>query len=174
MNLVWGALIILVVTTVAVTTMLLVRRGAPEGSRFTDGDRASGVFGVLATGYSVLLGFIIFLAFSSYDQSRTGAETEALMVGQQIQTAQFLPEDARPDLTGQLICYGRSVVEDEWDRMTAGTIQDQANPWGLALFQTVRTIEPETASEQSAYDKWLDQTSHVRRHAWIAFTVRSG
>ncbi len=139
--------------------MLLVRRGAPEGSRFTDGDRASGVFGVLATGYSVLLGFIIFLAFSSYDQSRTGAETEALMVGQQIQTAQFLPEDARPDLTGQLICYGRSVVGDEWDRMSAGTIQDQANPWGLALFQTVRTIEPETASEQSAYDKWLDQTS---------------
>ena len=32
----------------------------------------SGVFGVLATGFSVLLGFIIFLAFTSYDQSRGG------------------------------------------------------------------------------------------------------
>ena len=54
--------------------MLLVRRRAPEGSRFRDGDRASGVFGVLATGFSVLLGFIVFLAFESYDQSRSGAE----------------------------------------------------------------------------------------------------
>ena len=58
--------------------MLLVRRGAPEGSYFSDGDRASGVFGVLATGFSVLLGFIIFLAFDSYDESRSGAEAEAI------------------------------------------------------------------------------------------------
>ena len=71
--------------------MLLVRRRAPEGSYFQDGDRASGVFGVLATGFSVLLGFIIFLTFTSYDQSRTGAEAEALVVAQQVETAQFLP-----------------------------------------------------------------------------------
>ena len=55
--------------------LLLVRRRAPEGGYFADGDRAAGVFGVLATGFSVLLGFIVFLAFASYDQSRTGAET---------------------------------------------------------------------------------------------------
>ena len=36
------------------------------------------IFGVLATGFSVLLGFIIFLAFQSYDESRSGAETEAV------------------------------------------------------------------------------------------------
>ena len=60
------------VTAIAVTAMLLVRRRAPEGSRFTDGDRASGVFGVLATGFSVLLGLVVFLAFESYDQSRRG------------------------------------------------------------------------------------------------------
>jgi len=68
-------------TTSAV--MLVVRRRAPAGSYFSDGDRAAGVFGVLATGFSVLLGFIIFLAFSSYDASRSGAETEATIVDQQ-------------------------------------------------------------------------------------------
>lgn len=91
MNLVWAVLLVLGVTAVAVTAMLLARRRAPEGSYFTDGDRASGVFGVLATGFSVLLGFIIFLAFTSYDDSRSGAETEATIVAQQIQTAQFMP-----------------------------------------------------------------------------------
>ena len=77
MNIVYGALILVGVVAVSVTAMLLVRRRAPEGSHFTDGDRASGVFGVLATGFSVLLGFIIFLAFTSYDQSRSGAETDS-------------------------------------------------------------------------------------------------
>ena len=77
MNLVIGAVVLVLVTGLTVAAMLGVRRRAPEGSYFTDGDRASGVFGVLATGFSVLLGFIIFLAFSSYDESRQGAETEA-------------------------------------------------------------------------------------------------
>jgi hypothetical protein len=79
MNLFWAALVIVVTTALAVAAMLIVRRRAPEGSRFTDGDRASGVFGVLATGFSVLLGLVVFLAFESYDQSRTGAEEEALV-----------------------------------------------------------------------------------------------
>ena len=71
--------------------MLLVRRQAPEGSYFSDGDRASGVFGVLATGFAIFARFVIFLAFTSYDQSRSGAEAEALVVAQQFETAQFLP-----------------------------------------------------------------------------------
>jgi hypothetical protein len=158
-NLVWGALVTLAATAIAVAAMLLVRRTAPEGSRFTDGDRASGVFGVLATGFSVLLGFIVFLAFTSYDQSRTGAETEALMVVQQVETAQFFPADAAGELTGELVCYGRSVVNDEWEQMRSGTLGDRVNPWGVELFRTLQTVEPTTAAEQSAYDKWLEQTS---------------
>src|SRR5260370_25213103 len=113
MNLVWGFLITLAATAVAVSAMLFVRRRAPEGSYFKDGDRASGVFGVLATGFSVLLGFIIFLSFTSYDQSRSGAEQEALVVTQQVENAQFFPAPAAGTLTGELVCYGRSVVNGE-------------------------------------------------------------
>jgi hypothetical protein len=130
MNIVWGFLITVGVFAVTVSAMLLVRRRAPEGSYFADGDRASGVFGVLATGFSVLLGFIIFLAFTSYDQSRTGAETEALVVAQQVESAQLFPSSFREELTGQLVCYGRSVANGEWERMEAGTQGDAINPWG--------------------------------------------
>ena len=159
MNLVVGFLITLAVAAVAITAMLLVRRRAPEGSYFTDGDRASGVFGVIATGFSVLLGFIVFLAFTSYDQSRSGAESEARLVVQQVQTAQFLPTSVSGTLTGQLVCYGRFVVHEEWPRMRDGTIGNSLNPWGVAMFQTLRTVEPQSDSEQSAYDQWLGQTS---------------
>jgi hypothetical protein len=158
-NVVWAFLITLGVTAVTITAMLAVRRRAPEGSYFSDGDRASGVFGVLAAGFSILLGFIIFLAFTSYDQSRTGAETEALMITQQVETAQLFPDDTASTLTGQLICYGRSVIEDEWPRMEAGTIGDAINPWGVAQFTTLDSLEPATAAEESAYDQWLGQTS---------------
>jgi hypothetical protein len=51
-NLVWAGLIVLGVAAVAIAAMLLVRRSAPEGSYFEDGDRASGIFGVLATAFA--------------------------------------------------------------------------------------------------------------------------
>jgi hypothetical protein len=70
MNLIVAILIVVAATAVAVVAMLLVRRGAPDGSYFNDGDRAAGVFGVLATGFAVLLGFVVFLAFTSYDTAR--------------------------------------------------------------------------------------------------------
>jgi hypothetical protein len=158
MNVALGLLVVIGVAAITVTAMLFVRRRAPEGSYFTDGDRASGVFGVLATGFSVLLGFIIFLAFQSYDDARKGAEAEATIVAQQIQTAQFLPADAAKQLTGELVCYGRSVAGAEWDALDAGTLGDAINPWGAEMFRTIAKVNPQTATEQSAYDRWMDQT----------------
>jgi hypothetical protein len=159
MNLVWAALVVAAAVAVAVAAMLFVRRGAPEGSRFKDGDRASGVFGVLATGFSVLLGFVVFLAFESYDQSRAGAEQEALVLAQQVETAQFLGAPVDRDLTGEIVCYGRSVVHVEWPRMESGEQGDAINPWGVEMFRTFKTVLPKTASEEAAYGKWIDQTS---------------
>jgi hypothetical protein len=152
-------LIIGVATAVAVTAMLLVRRRAPEGSVFADGDRAAGGFGVLATGFSVLLGLIVFLAFTSYDDSRSGAEAEALDVNQQFETAQLFPASVRGRLSDDLVCYARSIVHQEWPALKAGTQGDAVNPWGVAMFRTLETTNPRTNAEQSAYDQWLDHTA---------------
>jgi amino acid transporter len=159
-SLAWAVIIIAAAAGVAVTAMLLVRRNAPEGSYFADGDRAAGVFGVIATGFSVLLGLIVFLAFESYDQSRTGAETEARLVAQQFETAQFLPVAVRDRLGHQLVCYARFVVY-EWPRLESANDNkvDTANPWGLALFKTLKVTHPRSVTEQTAYDKWLDRTA---------------
>jgi amino acid transporter len=158
-NIVWAALIVVAVTAIAVGAMVAVGRGAPEGGYYSDSDRASGVFGVLATGFSVLLGFLIFLAFESYDASRSGAETEALTVAQQVQTAQHLRTgEVGADLTGQLVCYARFVIDEEWDRMETNTLGEDINPWGAAMFGTLEEFEPGSAAEEAHYAKWLDQT----------------
>ena len=139
--------------------MLLVRRRAPEGSYFADGDRASGVFGVIATGFSVLLGFIIFLAFTSYDNSRSGAETEALIVAQQVRDRAVLAGRAAAGTVG-----GSSATpatsSTGWARLEAGTVGDRFNPWGVAHVPHAAAGRAERSpTEQAASTKWLDQTS---------------
>jgi amino acid transporter len=159
-SLAWAVIIVVAAAGVAVTAMLLVRRNAPEGSYFADGDRAAGVFGVIATGFSVLLGLIVFLAFESYDQSRTGAEAEAQLVVQQFETAQFLPVAVRSRFGSELVCYARFVVHD-WPRLASANDKtvDTANPWAVALFRTLKVTHPKSVEEQTAYDKWLDRTA---------------
>jgi hypothetical protein len=157
MNVAVAVVVVVAAASLAITAMLLVRRNAPDGSYFNDGDRAAGVFGVLATGFAVLLGLVVVLAFTSYDDARTGAGTEALTVAQQYEVAHLLPPVTGRRLAAELVCYGRSVVHQEWPRMQDGTQTDAMNPWGVALLRTLRAVEPHTASEQAAYSKWLDQ-----------------
>jgi hypothetical protein len=157
MNVLVAVVVVVVAAALAIGALLFVRRRAPVGSYFNDGDRASGFFGVIATGFAVLLGLVVVLAFTSYDESRTGAATEALTVAQQYEVAHLLPPAGGRRLAAELICYGRSVVHVEWPRMQEGTQSDAMNPWGVALFRTLRTIDPRTSSEQTAYAKWLDQ-----------------
>src|SRR3954464_8982298 len=157
MNLFWAALIVVVVAVVATTAMLLVRRRAPAGSYFEDGDRAAGVFGVLATGFAVLLGFVVFLAFESFDTSRSGAISEAQIISEEFETAQLMPPAVRRLFSGELVCYARSVVHQEWPQLESGTLANGHNPWGIAMFRTLKTVEPRSTTEQAAYGKWLDQ-----------------
>ena len=159
MNLALAIALVAVAAVIGIAAILLVRTRAPDGSFFNDGDRAAGVFGVLATGFSVLLGFVVFLAFANFDVSRSGAETEAILVAQQFQTAELLPAQDTARLTGELICYGRYVVGEEWPRMESGDKSELISPWGVSLFRTLESVEPRASSEQSAYDQWLDQTS---------------
>ena len=159
MNLLWAGLIVILASAVTISAMLFVRRTAPEGSYFADGDRAAGVFGVIATGFAVMLGFVIFLAFESYDTSRSGAEDEATVVAQQFQTAQLLPVAARQPLSDALVCYARNAIEIEWPQMRSGDSENLINQWGVAMFKAIQSVEPKTASEQAAYGKWLDQTT---------------
>ena len=79
------------------------------------------------------------------------------VAGQQFETAQLMPVAARAPLSGELVCYARSVVYQEWPRMESGSLGEGYNPWGVTLFRTLKTVQPRSASEQAAYSKWLDQ-----------------
>ena len=174
MNLAVAILIVLAATCAAVAAMLLVRRNAPDGGYFNDGDRAAGVFGVLATGFAVLLGFVVFLAFTSYDSARAGAEAEAGIVAQQVETAQLFPPAVAGDLTGELVCYARSVAGVQWERMEAGSLGEELNPWGVELFRTLQRLSPRRPPRRRRTASGSTRGRTGRVHATIGSTAPSG
>ncbi len=114
----WGAgLTIAIVVAAALTLMLLIRRRAPMGGLFVDSDRAAGVFGVLGTSFAVVLAFVIFLAFESYGTAKSKAGEEAVAVTELFHEARLFSPSTADEVRGELVCYARSVIRDEWPAM---------------------------------------------------------
>lgn len=125
--------VIIASAIVMVAVMLLIRRSAPEGGRFSDSDRASGVFGFLGAGFVILLGFVIFLGFGTYEAGANHADAEAAAVVAQFRAAADFEGDLAPNAQGELVCYARSVIAQEWPSMTTGERSPVTEGWVVAL-----------------------------------------
>jgi hypothetical protein len=163
MNALLAIAIIGFAVAITVTLMLVVRHfAAPAGGFFTDSDRAAGVFGVTGTGFAVLLAFVIFLSFTSYDRAREKASVEAVAITQMYRTTRIFSPEARRQLQGELICYARAVVDDEWQTMRDGHESPIVDGWLARIEQTIDGVPIKGDKQRVAYDHWFQQAAERR------------
>jgi len=87
-------------TTCAVVAMFVVRRIAPSGGYLRGMESADGIFSAAGAGLAVVLAFVIFTVFSSYENGRNAAGQEAVAAQQMYQTAGFFA-DKTDELRGE-------------------------------------------------------------------------
>jgi hypothetical protein len=155
-NLWLAFLVIAGVVAVSIAAQIGVRSFAPRGGFFTDSDRAAGVFSVIGTSFAVLLAFVIFLAFESYGNAREQAGQEAVAVAELFQTAQLFAPLERRRLQGDLVCYARSVVKDEWRTMRDRRPSDLVQGWVVRIEDDGRNVTVSTPKQSAAYQHWFE------------------
>jgi Protein of unknown function (DUF4239) len=146
----------------ALAALVVVRRWAPPGGHFTDTARAAGVFTVLGTVVAVLLAFVIFLALETFSTAKETAGQEAVATTQLYRTAALLPDPGGSVLRGELVCYARAVVEDEWRTMSDGRESPTVHEWLDRMASSISSISPENEREATAYGEWFDQDAERR------------
>ena len=165
MNLVAFAGIVVAAVLVSTGAMLYVRRIAKPDEFMTDTTRGSAIFGVVGTGFAVILAFVMFFAFQGFNEAKSSSEAEASAVADMSRTAKFFPEE-QGRLGGELVCYGRSVVHQEWPAMDRDDTSAVTSDWRNAIEATLRRIEPEAAQQEAAFAQLLterDDLSDDRR-----------
>jgi len=156
----WLAVGVIVVSAVVMTAiMLLLRKHAPPGGRFADSDRASGVFGFLGAGFVILLGFIIFLSFGTYESAATRADAEAAAVVSQFRAAADFGGDRAEVAQGDLVCYARSVIAQEWPALSRGERSPVTEDWAVALDDVGVEEQPATSPEVQPVKAWWAATN---------------
>jgi hypothetical protein len=127
--------IIVGAAALAVVVMALVRRSI-DGPLLIEPTRGTPMTTVVGTAFAVLLAFITFAAFQTYNGAKSGAQQEAVATLELARTAQFFPVSQRDALRGDFVCYGRAVVYQEWPAMRRGTRAPVVDTW-IASYRNV-------------------------------------
>jgi hypothetical protein len=117
MNLWFAVFVITVCVVIVLVIVYFARKRVPGGGLFTDSNWAAAAFGVLGTSFAVLLAFVIFLAFESYANAKERSSAEAVAVTELYRDAKLFSDPTGSEVRGQLICYARAVIHDEWPAM---------------------------------------------------------
>ncbi|WP_349268699.1 hypothetical protein [Mycolicibacterium parafortuitum] len=155
-------LIVLAVVAIAVSAKLYVRTRAPEGGWFTDLTRSAGSLTVIGTMFAVMLAFVILFALQSFQRAREGASIEAVATTELASVANILPDPVGERLRGDLVCYARAVIQDEWPAMRDGHPSDVTESWVDRLHTDFAAASLSDGRQEAAYGQWFDQEAQRR------------
>jgi hypothetical protein len=151
------ALIVGAAAAAAIGLMYLIRRRSKVDHFFVEIERGAGVFAVIGTAFAVILAFVVLEAFGSFNDARTGAEQEASLLVTMSRTAEFFPAEQRDVLDGILICYGRSVIDDEWPLLKEGKRSPVVQAWVVQFQGELKQLTVEDPKQEAAFLTLLDQ-----------------
>ncbi len=156
------ALIVLAADLGAIAALTLIRRWAPADGFFRDSQVAAGAFTVTGTIFAVMVGFVFLIAFQSYASARSSARTEAGATAALFHAADAFPDRERRRLQGDLICYSRAVVNDEWETMAEDSASGIVSGWESRLETAFESVRPVGITASNAQQNWFEETDARR------------
>jgi hypothetical protein len=143
----------------AMGAMVIARRLAPPGGFLgtPEPNHTGSALAALGTGFAILTAFVLLLAFQSYGNAKRSADDEAGAVQEQYYVAGLFPAAPGRMLQGELICYGRAVVNDEWPRMRHRQRSPVVDEWTVALARDIRPVLSRGLEQSSQMSEWFDQ-----------------
>jgi hypothetical protein len=145
--------------SVAMGVMLLARRLAPPGGLLgtPEPNHTGSALAALGAGFAILTAFVLLLASQSYLNAKRSADSEARAAHEMFALAEFFPSPEGERIEGELVCYARAVIFDEWPRMADRQTSADVDRWSVALEETVHDVSVRGPEEVVGYAEWFDQ-----------------
>ena len=154
-----AAAIAVLAVLAAMGAMLIARRLAPDGGLLgtPEPNHSGSVLAALGAGFAILTAFVLLLASQSYNGAKRSADTEARATQELFIASEIFASPERERLEGELVCYARAVVFDEWPLMAGQHESAAVDAWAFDLDHTTYDIDVRNPKESVAYAEWLDQ-----------------
>ena len=134
--------------------LALLHRAAVEPP-LADSGRGRPIITVTGTLFAVVLAFVIFAAFQTYNGAEAGAESEVEAVLDMARSAALFPPVQRRQLRGDFVCYGRAVVDEEWPATQNGQSSPLVDYWVGAYRAELARLDLRSVREQLGFQDLL-------------------
>jgi Protein of unknown function (DUF4239) len=153
-----GALVIGGAAVVSVALLRVARR-SPLNERFaSEVVEHSKAFDFMGTAFAVLLAFVVIQAYTSYNDAKTGAETEAEAILQMSRTVEAFAPQQHGRLEGLLVCYGRAVIHHGWPTMKE---DESGSPvvteWGTRFREEAVRVGINSSIQRESFRQLLEE-----------------
>ena len=114
MTILYAVLVLLAIVGFGVTAVVYTRWRGRRGDLVRFPELAAERPNDLNFGFAIILGFVLVAALQNYQGAQQAAVTEGRALTTMSRSALGIPAQLRDDLSHQLVCYGRDVIEYDW------------------------------------------------------------
>jgi hypothetical protein len=143
-----GIGIVSVFVAISVGGLLVVRRFVSHHRLKIHNDVAGAIFNTLGVAYTVLLAFVVVIAWQNFDKCSVNVEKEANCIVDLYRDSVAFPKNFR-DVTRSIIKeYAISVVREEWKLLAIGQESSHSHELVKKIWEQYGSYEPETENEK--------------------------
>ncbi|MGI8958842.1 MAG: DUF4239 domain-containing protein [Bryobacteraceae bacterium] len=157
-------LLIIVIVTVSLAFLMLVYRLWPVEQRRPHNDLIGWQITVLGTTYAVIIGFMLYAVWTSFEVANGNAEAEANCLVNMVRSAQGLPDAQRQVIQDLAKEYVDLMLTEEWPAMGRVSVTYSSDSTLRKLWAAVTEAESRTSSEQTSRDHTFTELSKMTEH----------
>ncbi|MDD5427646.1 MAG: DUF4239 domain-containing protein [Candidatus Omnitrophica bacterium] len=146
--LILGLMIVSVFVTISIIGLLLVRLSVPHHRLKIHNDVAGAIFNTLGVAYTVLLAFVVVIAWQNFDKCSVNVEKEANCVVDLYRDSGAFPETFRDEVRSLIKDYVIAIIKDEWKMLARGEQSPAAHEILNNIWAAYSSFEPKTESEK--------------------------
>ncbi len=166
--------LIIVIFSIAISIIGLkfVRKRIPHEQLKDNHEVAGFIFNAFELVYAVLIAFVVFATWSSYDESEKNVEMEANKLSDMFLDANAFSDTMKYNIRSAITEYTKAVVEQEWpimqkrEKIPPSVIESLKKVW--AAYQKLDVGEIKNTHMYDESLRQLNSMSEYRRLRWLA------
>jgi hypothetical protein len=119
---------------------------------------------ILGTTYAVILGFMLYAVWTTFEQAELNVGLEANAVVDIYRLADALPEPQRTQLKTLARSYVDMVINQDWPQMTKGQIPEKSAAINVEMWKTVVSVKSALPIENNAQEHLMSELGSIAQH----------
>lgn len=148
----------------ALAFLWVLKKSWPMERRRDHNDIIGWQVSVLGTTYAVIIGFMLYAVWTTFEMADTNADDEANCLVNVFRLADGLPAPQRAEVHKLSRDYADAVIKDEWPAMLDGRLQPTGHGVIQNLWTAVLQSQPANFAEQTSMSLTLTEISNMTLH----------